>query len=238
MTEMASIALLTTKLLIPAPCPNLVPRPQLLLRLSDGLKLGHKLTLLSASAGFGKTNLLSEWAASPDVSKSVAWLSLDMEDNSPTRFWMYVVAALQNKLEEVGETAAALLRSIDTPSTEAILTPLLNEIAAQSKRVVLILDDYHRISKNISTYLKDLLLIQRRGENKAFFSPDFRFCFTLIRNTFLLCFKYVNSILPQLIRPERSFGFGFIKYAPSPMRKSFLIELDVLSPNFEALGWA
>lgn len=147
-TEVASIALLTTKLHIPAPCPNLVPRPQLLLRLSDGLKLGHKLTLVSAPAGFGKTNLLSEWAASLDVPKSVAWLSLDMEDNNQARFWAYVIAALQNVLEEVGETTAAFLRSLDTPSTEATLTPLLNEIAAQSKCVVLVLDDYHLISND------------------------------------------------------------------------------------------
>ena len=145
---MANKALLTTKLKIPAPCPNLVPRPQLLLRLSDGLKLGHKLTLVSAPAGFGKTNLLSEWASSLDASQSVAWLSLDTEDNSSTRFWAYVVAALQTVLEEVGQTTAVLLRSIDTTSIETILTPLLNEIAAQPECVVLILDDYHHISKD------------------------------------------------------------------------------------------
>jgi LuxR family maltose regulon positive regulatory protein len=140
--------LLTTKLHIPAPCPYLVPRPRLLMHLSDGLKLGHKLTLLSAPAGFGKTNLLSEWAACADVSKRVAWLSLDSEDNSSTRFWAYVISALQTVLEEVGETTATLLRSTDPPSIEVILTPLLNEIASQPERVVLILDDYHLISRD------------------------------------------------------------------------------------------
>jgi LuxR family maltose regulon positive regulatory protein len=55
--------LLTTKLYIPLPRSNLVPRPNLVQRLDEGLQLGHKLTLISAPAGFGKTTLLSEWIA-------------------------------------------------------------------------------------------------------------------------------------------------------------------------------
>ena len=41
--------------------PNLVPRLRLIERLNQGLELGHKLTLISAPAGFGKTTLASEW---------------------------------------------------------------------------------------------------------------------------------------------------------------------------------
>ncbi len=52
---------LTTKLYIPPPVPNLVERPHLVKRLDEGLRLGHRLTLISAPAGFGKTTLLSEW---------------------------------------------------------------------------------------------------------------------------------------------------------------------------------
>jgi len=53
--------LLTTKLYIPPVRPELVPRPRLTERLDAGLH--RKLTLISAPAGFGKTTLLSEWAA-------------------------------------------------------------------------------------------------------------------------------------------------------------------------------
>jgi len=52
--------LLTTKFYIPPVRPGLVPRPRLSERLNEGLM--HKLTLVSAPAGFGKTTLLSECA--------------------------------------------------------------------------------------------------------------------------------------------------------------------------------
>ncbi len=55
--------------------------------------LSGKLTLISASAGFGKTTLASEWLA--NCERPAAWLSLDEGDNDPTRFLTYLVAALQ-----------------------------------------------------------------------------------------------------------------------------------------------
>ncbi len=52
--------LLTTKLYIPPIRPELVPRPRLIERLDEGLRLGRQLTLISAPAGFGKTTPVSE----------------------------------------------------------------------------------------------------------------------------------------------------------------------------------
>jgi LuxR family maltose regulon positive regulatory protein len=138
--------LLETKLDIPFPSANMVPRPQLLARLSHGARQGKKLTLVSAPAGFGKTNLLSEWASGFEAQGSIAWISLDQEDNNPARFWAYLLTALQNVLEDFGETSLALLRGLELPPYEAILVPMLNEIGAQSKQTILLLDDYHVIS--------------------------------------------------------------------------------------------
>jgi len=53
-------SVLATKTLIPPARPRLVPRPQLLERLQEGLD--YDLMLVSAPAGFGKTTLVSEWA--------------------------------------------------------------------------------------------------------------------------------------------------------------------------------
>ena len=88
-----SAPILATKLYIPPPRPKIVLRPRLIERLNEGLSAGRKLTLISASAGFGKTTLVSEWIAGCE--RPVAWLSLDEGDNDPARFLTYLVAALQ-----------------------------------------------------------------------------------------------------------------------------------------------
>jgi len=142
-------SLLTTKLYVPPPRPNLVPRPRLIERLNEGLRLGRRLTLISASAGSGKTTLLSEWihevGAHRDAPLQVAWLSLDEDDNDPARFWTYVVAALQTIYPEAAQSVLPMLQGPQPPA-RSILTPLLNEMAALSTLVVLVLDDYHLVT--------------------------------------------------------------------------------------------
>ena len=143
------MALLRTKLNIPRIYSDLLERPRLTVWLNEGTQ--NKLVLVSAPAGFGKTTLLSSWAAKAAV--PVAWLSLDERDNDPVRFWSYFVAALQTlpfgdaKRTNLGNTAIGMLQSQQAPPIESILTELLNDIAtASSQDFVLVLDDYHNIS--------------------------------------------------------------------------------------------
>src|SRR5207253_867532 len=76
--------------LVPPPLPaTLVGRERLLSALETALS--RPLTVLSASAGWGKTTLLSAWAQQQQG--AVAWLSLEPLDNDPTRFWISVIAA-------------------------------------------------------------------------------------------------------------------------------------------------
>lgn len=141
-------SLLATKLYIPAPRPNRVPRPRLTERMERGS--AGPLTLVSAPAGFGKSTLLSEWAHSGH--RQVAWVSLDEGENDPIRFLCYVATALQRLFPELapglGEDALVALRQMQTPSMELlepVLTGLLNEVHALDQDVVLVLDDYHVI---------------------------------------------------------------------------------------------
>ena len=135
--------LLATKLNIPPPRPNLVPRPRLIERLDEGLCPGHRLTLISAPAGFGKTTLVTDWLHGVDWPS--AWVSLDEADNDPVRFWTYVIAALQTMQADVGDTALAMLQSPQPPPIKAVLTTLINEISEELAASVLVLDDYHVI---------------------------------------------------------------------------------------------
>jgi LuxR family maltose regulon positive regulatory protein len=154
--------LLFTKLYIPQSQPNKVFRPRLIERLNEGLEMGCKLTLISAPAGFGKTTLVSEWIVSCD--RFVAWLSLDEGDNDPARFLSYLVAALQTIKAGIGEGAVAVLQSPQPPSTETILTTLLNEITTIPDSFILVLDDYHLVDSkpvdNILTFLLEHLPTQ------------------------------------------------------------------------------
>ena len=140
-------ALLETKFYVPRPRRGLVPRPRLSERLDRGT--ASKLMLVSAPAGFGKTTLLTEWLAAgpaaPADERLAAWLSLDRGDNDPASFWAYVIAALRTVASGVGESALALLRAPQPPPVEAVLTALLNDLAAIAADVVLVLDDYHVI---------------------------------------------------------------------------------------------
>ncbi|MCP4164876.1 MAG: hypothetical protein GY759_03150 [Chloroflexi bacterium] len=137
-------SLLTTKLFIPLIRPSVVARPRLTLQLNEGLH--QKLTLVSAPAGFGKTTLLSEWIVDRlDPKIRVAWLSLDENDNDPTRFLTYSIAALQTIDADIAIGALRALQSPQPPPTETALTSLINEIAASPDKIIFILDDYHLI---------------------------------------------------------------------------------------------
>ena len=152
-----SIPVLSTKLYIPSVRPDLVARPCLVKRMNAGLD--GKITLISAPAGFGKTTLISEWvndlrlnsAKDSQIVKRIGWLSLDNSNNDCVRFLFYFITALQaietrhERAGNIGQGALGLLQSPHPPPPDAVLTSLLNEIAALSDRNLLILDDYHLI---------------------------------------------------------------------------------------------
>lgn len=142
--------LLTTKLYRPPVRPDWVSRPRLLHHLQRTLTC--PLTLICAPAGYGKTTLITTWlhhlttASTAPIRPVWAWLSLDEADNDPVRFWVYVIAALRTACPDSGEKALTLLQSPQSTSISLVLTFLLNDLAALSTPLCLILDDYHLIN--------------------------------------------------------------------------------------------
>lgn len=61
--------------------------------LNEGL--ARPVTLLPASAGFGKTTLLSMQLNQLPAPTHVAWIALDDSDNDPAHFLAYLFGALQ-----------------------------------------------------------------------------------------------------------------------------------------------
>jgi len=138
------IPLLLTKIRMPPsrPVGSRVVRPHLLARLDEGRRRGCRLILVSAPAGFGKTTVISEWLH--QQSTKAAWVSIDANDNDAVRFLSYIVAACQTVLPQVGETAQSLLQAAQP--METVLTSLINDLAAASEPLWIVLDDYHLIS--------------------------------------------------------------------------------------------
>lgn len=150
------VPLLETKLYSPRLPALLVERAHLLALLDAGQQ--QKLTLVHAPAGFGKTTLVAQWiahrenqAASSQLAPApVAWISFDLDDNDPVRFWSLIITACQTFDANLGQTALAhLTQTSHSPFTAAslqtALTLLLNDLGRSGSQGVLILEDYHLI---------------------------------------------------------------------------------------------
>jgi LuxR family maltose regulon positive regulatory protein len=142
-----SLQILPTKLYIPPWQFNLISRPSLVKRLDVGTN--GKLTLLSAPAGYGKSTLLAEWIHQTKI--PVAWLSVDVHDNDPERFWVYFLAALKKiQIPEIYQAADDLLESFaSTPiqNYEFLFDNLISAILAVDQRFVLVMDDFHTLTQ-------------------------------------------------------------------------------------------
>lgn len=151
--------LLEIKLHPPRLAPGLVARTRLLGRLEACLE--HKISLLLAPAGSGKSTLVSQWLATRGASfslPSTAWVSLDASDNDPLRFWRSVMTVCQRLLAQPqqaeGQAALDLLTTpitapFDAPPLDMALTRLLNALAVPASPGLLVLDDYHAINETL-----------------------------------------------------------------------------------------
>ncbi|MDF2888789.1 MAG: ATP-dependent transcriptional regulator, MalT-like, LuxR family [Lacrimispora sp.] len=131
-----------------------ITREHLFCILDDALDT--RLTFISAPAGFGKTTLLSSWITMHKKrSISVAWLTLEAEDNEENRFWIYFISAIKSAIPDIGEKSFSLLNTSRIGGIETIITVLINEILEKKKKFLFIVDDLHVIkNKQILNELK------------------------------------------------------------------------------------
>jgi len=132
-------AILITKLYVPRVRAPHVSRPHLLSTLDTGLD--RKLILIAAAAGFGKTTLIADWAS--QYADVVCWYALDEGDNDPARFLSYLIAAIQTRRPHIGQELLAALQSPQPPAVEHTLHSLINQLATDPQRLIIVLDDYH-----------------------------------------------------------------------------------------------
>ncbi|MEZ4675650.1 MAG: LuxR C-terminal-related transcriptional regulator [Caldilineaceae bacterium] len=153
--------LLQTKLYQPPPADNLITRPQLLDYLSQPFP--RKLTLITASAGYGKTTIITQWLdqlvkTRQQDAASIAWLSLDEYDDELPLFLRYLVAAIQTAYPGFGENILAALSGAQSPSWQLLADMLANDLMRLAQSLYLTLDDYHVITADAIHQLLNRLL--------------------------------------------------------------------------------
>jgi len=158
-----NVEFLNTKFEIPNLSYKIVRRTRLTsLLFQQGEK---RVSLVVAPAGYGKTTLLCEWLSffSTAEHRSV-WLNLDLFDNSPIRFWSYVIRAISKVIPQFKFSQENIHFLMFDKIDYFELTPLINEIGKQSFLINLIFDDFHNITN--SSILESMeFLIEHQPRN-------------------------------------------------------------------------
>ena len=104
------------------------------------------MTAVIAPAGFGKTTLVVDWLNKQDM--AAAWYSLDENDNLPTRFFAYLVAAIQSVEPDFASNLALSLNEANPPETPNLIPIIINELTTIKQPLLIVLDDFHVISND------------------------------------------------------------------------------------------
>ena len=140
---------------------SLIARPALESRLVGALQT-HRLVLVCAAAGFGKTSALASLAEALPAGTAFAWVSCDEGDDLRILLGC-LVAALEPYDPPWRVDPQALVRSIaDAPPPETLRTAaaeLINALDATDVPLgVIVLDDLHRVADAAVPAFLDLLL--------------------------------------------------------------------------------
>jgi len=138
------IPFLATKVVAPR-CPGLIDRPRLL-EMASRLA-AKRLAVIKAPAGFGKTSLAATWSEwLRRNGSSVAWMSIDADDDEPARFLLYVTQAMQRAVQGVGAGAIDLINEAFLISPQAVVSSLINDLTDVEDETYLVLEDYHWVT--------------------------------------------------------------------------------------------
>lgn len=159
--------LLKTKLLPPRLGKRVMPRPRLLDRLRG--YTDHAATIVSASAGCGKTTLVAEHVHSSGL--PFVWYQIDGADVDLAVFFAYLTHGLRRLAPEFGDSTLSFIRAFEDVSSKAdqLVDVFLTEVTERVEdKVILVLDDFHQVDSSAAVsasldrlvqYLPDVLHI-------------------------------------------------------------------------------
>ncbi|MCM1566276.1 MAG: LuxR C-terminal-related transcriptional regulator [Dehalobacter sp.] len=177
--DLTGRGLIKTKYNKPGISHNLIPRQCIVEKLDHALT--HKLTLVTAPAGYGKTAAVIEWLESRRLPS--AWLSLDESENEPVRFWRYIMAAVvtggfvqqSNVFEDIPLSKKHVLSNL-------FIELFLEKLRAIVGHLIIVLDGFHLIhdelvQKSLEHFIKNassnihIILLSRDELNPALALP-------------------------------------------------------------------
>ncbi|MBD2784485.1 HTH-type transcriptional regulator MalT [Xenorhabdus sp. DI] len=132
--------LIPSKLSRPLRLNNMVMRERLLEKFNA--IQNYRLVLITSPAGYGKTTLMSQWAADQ---AHLGWYSLDDSDNQPERFASYLIAAIQQATQGYCVKSEVLAQKHQYANLPALFAQLFIELSEWQQPIFLVIDDYHLI---------------------------------------------------------------------------------------------
>jgi len=139
--------------------PSRLERPRLDGALARAIA-GHRVVLIQAPAGFGKTTALTAQLARLEPGTATAWVSMD--DDDPERLFGCLVAALEPHdlpWRTAPEALVALAGDGEVSSLKRAVAELLNALfESGASRGLIVLDDLHRVGSRRTYTLLDALI--------------------------------------------------------------------------------
>ncbi|MET8564614.1 LuxR C-terminal-related transcriptional regulator [Streptomyces flaveolus] len=131
---------LRTQFAVPTRPVTFLRRDRLVVHLDETLLT--PLAVVHGSAGAGKTLLAADWASAQDG--PVAWLTAQVADRGGGTFWAYLLKALH--LAGVPLSAGVGFPTEAGRADDRLLTRLAAELSTRKAPVILIIDEYDRVT--------------------------------------------------------------------------------------------
>ncbi|WP_405133902.1 protein kinase domain-containing protein [Nocardia sp. NBC_01388] len=147
----------TTKFRPPTPAREPVSRPRLLEPLRAGGR--RRLAIIHGPAGFGKSTLAAQWCAElTDRGVAVAWIGIDRDDDNEVWLLAHIIAAIRRVRPELGAGLEQVLEERPAEAVPYAVSALIDEVHAGGKSVVVVVDDWHRVTDTGAHRVMDSLL--------------------------------------------------------------------------------
>ncbi len=135
-------------------------------RLVQRLRAGrdHRLTVIHAPAGYGKTTLAARWR---DIliaeGTDVAWLGLAEDDDNDVWLASHLIEAVRRVRPEPVAGLDAALEQGGSLSVQHVLSTLIDRVEAAGAPLAVVLEDWHRVHDPAARAALDFLLQHARA---------------------------------------------------------------------------